>query len=257
MTRFLLNTLFAGFLLHATAWAQSTETAILNRVYSTYRTARTYQDAGTVTTTHARNRNAKRERTLLQTFIDKYVPMDDKLFTSTIRFQTAYVRATDRFRFHYQKASSYHTECYTIAHQQTRTLRWQSALPKPEGIAEPTLTDALAGATGVSMSASRKIPGLLLLQPIDAGWDMQTTLDWKRLPDTQQDGADCYRLKTTRAKGKDATLYIDKKMFVIRRIDETWTDSEGTTQHIMVYKPTLNGAVPAQKLAMTDACREL
>ncbi|WP_019990349.1 hypothetical protein [Rudanella lutea] len=257
MTRHLLNTLSLSLLLSTLAWAQPAETAILNRVYSTYRTAQTYQDVGTVTSKHTRNRNAKRERTLLQTFIDKYLPIDDAYYTTTIQFQTAYVRATDQFRFHYQKSTVGRSECLTIAHQQTKTLRWHSVLPKPEGIAESTLSDALASATGISLTASRKIPGLLLLQPIDAGWDMQTALDWKRLPDARQDGTDCYRLTTTRAKGKDATLYIDKKTFLIRRIDETWTDSEGTTQQSLVYKPTLNSPVPAPKLAMTDACRGL
>jgi hypothetical protein len=67
---------------------------ILNRVYATYRTARSYQDVGTVTTTFTNRPNKKQQNSLRQTVVNYFY----KSYTSTLQFQTAYERATGRFQ---------------------------------------------------------------------------------------------------------------------------------------------------------------
>jgi hypothetical protein len=208
---------------------------------------------GTVTTTFTNRPNKKQQNSLRQTVVNYFY----KGHTSTLQFQTAYERATGRFQYHYidNQPFTLKRTCYTIASDGKQTKSWWTINPGDHSTKEESLSSALGAATGISKTSSRKIPGLLLSKPIEAGWDIKQVRDWQRISDAKQAGRDCYRFIGTGYKIIKATLYIDNKTWLIVRIDEAYPISEADVNVVMEYKPQLNRPIPASALAMQDVCK--
>jgi hypothetical protein len=264
----LFTTIFLSFITTTASFAQTpTDKQILERVYQTYRTARTYQDSGTVTTHFLVKTPDHEEDSIFKKMIENgfgKLPQY-KGHTSFLRFQTAYVRATGQFRFNYWNGQTVYKDpnlpmskttkhCYTIVCDGKITRTWWEVRPKNKGEVSESLTFALAAATGISSTSSRKIPGLLLAEPIGAGWEIQDVKDWQRISDGKQAGRDCYRFKGTGYTKIRAILYIDKATWLVLRIDEASTIPDANVYSVMQYKPILNQTVAPSALLMREHC---
>lgn len=244
-----------------------TDKQILDRVYQTYRTAQTYQDSGTVTTHFIKKSEKKEEKGIFKQLVEQ--AFDNlpqyKGHTSLLQFQTAYVRASGQFRFNYWNGQTVHKDsnmpftktpkqCYTIVCNGKITRKWWDVMPKEKGAIDESLASALAAATGVSGTSSRKIPGLLLPESIGAGWDIKDVNDWKRISEAKQTGRVCYRFKGTAYVKRRVILYVDKATYLVLRIDEASEIPTANVYAVMQFKPVLNQPVVSSALAMRDHC---
>lgn len=258
----LFSTIFLGLLINTATFAQTpADQRILDRVYQTYRTAQTYRDSGIVTTRVTQKPEKKADEGIIKSWVRKATDCFPHYtgHTSVLRFGTAYIRRTGQFRFNYVDTKTEYKgvgklmmpeDRYTIVSNGAVTKTWWTIRPNDKGVVSESLTEALATATGVSKTSSRKIPGLLLAEPIGAGWDIRGVKDWQRISDGKEAGRDCYRFKGTGYTKFKSTLYIDKATFVVLRIDELYDDPSTTVYTVMQYKPVLNQTIASSALAM-------
>ena len=104
---------------------------------------------------------------------------------------------------------------------------------------------AVAGATGVSGGSAHVIPALLLPDVV-GGANLTAITDVKRAEDGKLDKAECFRVEGKFGK-QPITLWIDKKSYLVRRIDEQTTFDTFRTEQTTTYDPTINDKI-ADKL---------
>ena len=188
---------------------------VLDRMAKVYSSCKTYRDSG-----------------LVKIDIPGCLP-----YTAERPFKTAFIRPS-RFRFEFTE-KKLGVETRFVVWQSGREVRtWWDVTPGIEKV--ESLGLALAGATGVSGGAAHTVPALLL--PIEVGAGSRTlieTTELSRLADAKLGKVDCFCIK-----GKSAddliTLWIDKKTFLLRRIDEP---HKTTT-----YDPAIDEKVPENSL---------
>ncbi|QJD79340.1 hypothetical protein [Spirosoma rhododendri] len=207
---------------------------ILDRSIGVYRTATSYQDAGRVTTDfYEAGRSQPR-------------------FTTVRSFQTAYYRPTRQFRFHYKteptRLSITPDEMFVWTDGPKAFRRWTIE----KWTVSESLPMLLAAATGVSGTASRKIPGLLLTEPIGAGWGVDSLTNVKLIGDAIENGHPCYRISGVYWNNKVAFLWIDKQSFLLLRIDEGYSSGKEKTTVSMTYQPVLNKPVRVVRFTPPD-----
>lgn len=216
-------------------YAQTDAQKVFDAMLKTYAEASTYQDFGTVTT-------------LLET--------KQNTIKTQLIFRTAHQRATGQFRFAYleEKRTRFTTldeKCHVSWSDGKSTKSYwtiDNRVSEYQHIAE-----SLAAATGVSGTTSRKIPGLLLNEPIRAGWDIRSIGDLQMMPNEQIKDADCYHvsgqvMQTNRKIQVD--LWIDQKTYLIKKIVEEGS-SMGTiskSTHIFEYDAIVNTPISAKYL---------
>jgi hypothetical protein len=223
---------FATFLITISAHSQTrTGQQIFDRMLQVYAQATTYQDSGRVTQ-------------------DFYEPRQQNPQIRTIRnFETAYDRTTGQFRFHYKveyRLSSGVPDEMVIWTKGDTTYRWWTIDDSTSQ--EESLASALAIATGVSATSSRKIPGLLLAQPMGAGWGIDSLRNIKLIGNAIQDGRPCYRLTGIYWKNKVAFLWVDQQSFLLLRLDEGAMTPGKKFKTSITYQPILNKPIPSQAL---------
>ena len=198
---------------------------ILGRVAEVYAHCKSYRDSGVVTTV------------FIQRWGNRTV---EKPFT------TAFVRP-DRFRFEYS-VEGQPMDRFVIWAQGETVRTWWGIEPGVHD--ERTLGVALASATGVSGGSSRRIPGLLLAERVEAGWDIKRLANLARLSDSMLRGADCVRLRgeTYTPGGDPVVLWIAKSTFLIRRIDQTSKFDDFRTEESTTYEPRIDTDIPANLL---------
>lgn len=188
---------------------------ILGRVAEVYSQCRSYRDSGLVTTVFFSNWGKR---------------------TVEKPFKTAFVRP-DRFRFEYSENGE-PWDRYVIWRQGETVRTWWGIDP---GVHDaPSLGAALAAATGVSSGSARRIPGLLLAERIEAGWDIRRLRNLKRLNDARLREADCILVQGEKGSDEPVTLWIAKKTFLIRRIDEANKFSDFRTEETTTYEPRID-----------------
>ncbi len=194
---------------------------IVERMAKAYKDCKSYRDTGIVKTLFV---EAGGNRTV------------EKPFT------TAFVRP-DRFRFEYKE---------TIGDQKMRFIIWSNGKEvqtwwdvKP-GIDKPKSLDlALGGAAGVSDYSSLNIPQLLM--PDKMGWRRLALTEPKRTKDGKLDKVECFRVEGKYGRNP-ITLWIDKRTYLVRRIDEQAKFDNFRTEQTTTYDPTIDKKITDKTL---------
>ncbi|WP_461128767.1 hypothetical protein [Spirosoma aerophilum] len=204
---------------------------IFERMLRVYAEGKTYQDQGR-----------------LQTGFYK----EDRVYPERIQiklFETAYNRATGQFKFGYENQNESFFDLpdkRVIWRQGGNVHQWWTM---NESISQQeTLTDALGSATGVSGTSSRKIPGLLLSEPIGAGWGIDSLKNVKLMGTDTQGDRSCYRLSGVYLKKNVATLWIDRHTFLLIRVDEEHVSGKETFKTSISYQPVINRPIAEEAL---------
>ena len=194
---------------------------ILERVAKTYAHCKTYLDAGVVETTYIRSLSRQLE---------------------SKPFMTAFVRP-DRFRFEY-KARSYSTNKVETSHIVWRDKKnW---VAEPEDSKKDPFMMALAGETGVSTGSAHTVPALLLPDEV-AGRRITEMTEPERLKDETLGKARCFRIRGLHG-GQPATVWIDKRFFLLRRIDQDHDYKDFRTETRTLYQPILDKKIKPEFL---------
>jgi outer membrane lipoprotein-sorting protein len=192
---------------------------ILQRVAKTYARCTSYRDTGTVATIVSGGANVTQQQS----------------------FSTAFVRP-DRFRFEYSNASGPKEGC-VVWRKGKKVRSWWSFT---SGQTYNSLGMAVAGATGVSGGSAHTIPSLLMKSEI--GGRLVTDLkNAKHVGDEMIGGSDCFRVDGTYVLGP-MSLWVDKKLFVIRKAISQGTVGSVTYETTTTYEPEINSVVAAKML---------
>ena len=191
---------------------------VLDRMSKTYAGCKTYGDSGVVKTLFVQDTGTR---------------------TVEIPFKTAFVRP-GQFRFEYKNGTDRH-----IIWSKGKDVRtwWdlQPGIQKPE-----SLQLAVAGATGVSSGSAARIPAMLMPDKLE-GWGGVHIRDAKRIEDGPLDEVECFRLEG-KYVDDPITLWIDKKSYLVRRIDEQATFDTFRTQMMTTYEPVIDGEITDELL---------
>ncbi|GEM_PF-4749721 len=230
-----LLTMYLALSVYPSGYGQTlTGKQILDRTIQTYRTATSYQDVGRVTTSFYEAGQSQPE------------------FTTVRSFQIAYYRPTQQFRFHYKteptRFSAPSDEMFIWTEGPKAFRRWTIE----KWTTSESLPTLLGAVTGVSGTASRKIPGLLLADPIGAGWGIDSLTNVKLIGNAIENGHPCYRISGVYWKNKVAFLWIDKQSFLLSRIDEGYSTGKEKTNVSMTYQPVLNKPVRVVRFTPPD-----
>ena len=202
--------------------AQPLAQQIIDRMAKAYTDCKSYRDSGAVRTLFVMaNGNRTTERP----------------------FTTAFVRP-DRFRFEYQENDgATQPRRYIIWCNGKDVQTWWDVRP---GIEKPeSLGLALAGATGVSGGSAHTIPSLLL--PGNLGASLAVITDAKRTEDGKLEKVECFRVKGNYGR-QPITIWIDKKSYLVRQIDEQRTFDTFRTEQTTTYDPTINEKIADEML---------
>jgi len=196
---------------------------VLERMAKAYANCKSYRDSGVVKTVFI---EANGQRTV------------EKPFT------TAFVRP-DRFRFEYKERSPDGRESRYLVWRQGKDVQtWWDVTP---GIKKAdSLGLALAGATGVSGSSAHTVPSLLLPQEV-GGRRLTDMTEVKRIEDAKLGEADCFRLQGMYASNP-MTLWIDKKTYLVRRVDTQNKFDNFRTEGTTTYDPVVDGEITDKML---------
>jgi outer membrane lipoprotein-sorting protein len=158
-------------------------------------------------------------------------------------FKTAFVRP-DRFRFEYTAKQGGREDRYIVWRKGKEVQTWWDITP---GVEKPESLDlALAGATGVSGGSARTVPTLLLPKEVRGGRLTDLT-EAKRADDAKIGKVDCLRIEG-KYGGHPMTLWIDKKTFLVRRIDSKKKFDDFSTEQTTTYDPVIDGEIPDKAL---------
>ena len=216
-------TLFGFCSVTAQGTAELSAQAILARLASTYSRCKSYRDKGVVRIVYLESGGRRVEER---------------------PFRTAFVRP-DRFRFEYQETGLLGAKRrYIVWRLGSHVQTWWDVRP---GIEEKaSLGSALGAATGVSGGSSHAIPALLMPGEVE-GRRLTDMTDVKRLADAEAAGASCFRVEGTYAN-LPRTVWVDKKTFLVRRIDFEDTFPTFRTQQTTTYEPVLDEQVAPELL---------
>lgn len=209
---------------------------IIERMQQVYQTARTYQDAGEVISEFTYENPKWYQKTG---------------FTNKLHFTSAFNRSTNQFRYMYesQNRSLFYSDTYLIGSANGKTRTYWALNKRLEN--ESTLHDALAAAAGVSQTSSRKITSYLFNDLNETGLILQRVMGLTLTGYQKIDGADCFMLKGLNDSSPKipTTIWIDKKSFLIRKIEEI-RHIPGTSVKVTLYfHPTLNKPIAEKDLA--------
>jgi outer membrane lipoprotein-sorting protein len=174
-------------------------------------------------------------------------------FTAEKPFATAFVRP-DRFRFEYKEKQGLGLENRYIVWRRGKEVQtWWDIKPGVEKL--DSLELALSGATGVSGGSARTVPALLLPKEVH-GQRLTEITEVKRVEDAKLDKFDCFRLEgkfilQLEAKfiNSPTTIWIDKKTFLVRRIDAQMKFDDFRTEETTSYEPAVDEEIPDKMLA--------
>jgi outer membrane lipoprotein-sorting protein len=203
---------------------------ILAKVARTYADCKTYQDKGNLETRFIRN--------------------DDQFMVTQKPFSTAFVRP-GRFRFEYSKLTRENQlSRYIVCRSPDGIQTWWDVTPGVQKHEDLRL--AIAGATGVSGGSAAAISSLLL--PDELGGTRFTELpNAKRIEDAKLGDHPCFRITAAlppfgETKGRDYTLWIDQKSFLVRRIDFQTKFRDFRTEDTMTFEPKLDAEIDPKLL---------
>lgn len=180
--------------------------------------------------------------------------MADGERTSEKPFTTAFVRP-DRFRFEYTEQLADGRESRYIVWQSGPLVQIWWSIESDEFLdaLDSSLASALAGGTGISGGSAHTVPALLLPDEI-RGWRLMDMTEARRIEDAKLDeggcevtvssgqGDDCYRIQGQHADSP-IILWIEKKTFLVRRIDREHQFEDFRTEMTTTYSPVIDGEI--------------
>jgi outer membrane lipoprotein-sorting protein len=195
---------------------------IVDRMAKAYTDCKTYRDSGVVKTVFVEEGGNR---------------------TVTKPFTTAFVRP-DRFRFEYTDTIGDQQMRYIISSNDKEVQTWWDVKP---GIEKPeSLNLALGTAVGVSGYSSINISALLLPDKVSPRRLLMLT-EAKRAEDGKLDKIECFRVEG-KFSGNPTILWIDKKSYLVRRIDEQAKFDNFRTEQTTTYDPIINEKVTDKML---------
>jgi outer membrane lipoprotein-sorting protein len=197
---------------------------VLDRMAKAYANCKSYRDSGIVRTV----------------FFEA-----TGIHTRERRFATAFVR-TDRFRFEYEEKLLDGRDFRCIVWRKGKDVQtwWSvdSALDKPG-----SLDSAVAQIAGVSAGSAHTIPTLLLPNDI-TGRRLTDIIEAKRAKDAKLGKVDCFRIDGDFVAGTPMTIWIDKKTFLVRRIDSQHKLDKIRAEETTTYDPVFDKEIPDKNL---------
>jgi outer membrane lipoprotein-sorting protein len=165
--------------------------------------------------------------------------------TQASRFATAFVRP-DRYRFEYETTliDGRNYRCIVWRHGD-EIQRWSSIdlhLEEPK-----TLDRAIAGVAGVSDGSAHTIP-ILLLPKVVTGRPLTDIIEPKRVGDAKLGKVDCFRIQGNFVENSPMTIWIDKKTFLVRRVDSLSKFEKFRTEETTNYDAVFDEEIPDKKL---------
>lgn len=209
---------------------------ILQRMSAAYAGCRTYADHGVV-------------RSCFHSWPEHTVQLE---------FMTAFERAGG-FKFEYQefKTNSIldtiiraNVETMVIWGDTKRVRMWWTV--NDGSIEESTLENAVMGALGVSASSSYSMPRMLMPDRM-TGESLGDLRDPSVTSIDSFEGHECYRVSGTFKSGPFETLWIDRKTFLVRRIEEgtMQLDDGVTVEQVTAYDPIIDAATAPAEFTFT------
>jgi outer membrane lipoprotein-sorting protein len=198
---------------------------ILQSVEKTYLDCNSYRDTGTVKIVSAKSGRVVIEKS----------------------FNTAFVRP-DRLRFELMSVNLRRSSTY-IVWRNAKQFRFTPEIP---GVEKPdTINLAMSAIAGASSWTAHGVPGLLLPKEIE-GPRITELKEPKRIENANLGDRECFRIKGTgNILEQPMTLWIDKKTFLIRRIDMTTNVKNTWTESTTTYNPEINMKIPEEMLEFT------
>lgn len=197
---------------------------VLDRMAKAYANCKSYRDSGVVRTV----------------FIEA---TGDR--TKERRFATALVRP-DRFRFEYEEKLLDGRDFRCIVWRKGKDVQtwWSvdSGLEKPR-----SLDSAVAQIAGVSAGSAHTIPALLLTNDV-TGRRLTDIMEAKRVGDAKLGKVDCFRIEGDFVAGAPMTIWIDKKAFLVQRIDSRRKFDRFRTEETTTYDPVFDKEIPDKNL---------
>lgn len=192
---------------------------ILEHMAKTYAECKSYRDSGIVKTVFIRVWSR---------------------WTKELVFNTAFIRP-DRFRFEYYEKDCINEEkdLYIVWRKGNEIRTWWDIKPGTEN--PPSLDLAVAGATGVSDCSAHTIPALLLPDEI-SGRRLTDITEASRIEDAKLDETECFRVHGNFGDSP-TTLWIEKKTYLLRRIDDETKFKDFQTVRTTTYEPVVDGEV--------------
>ncbi len=194
---------------------------ILDKMAAAYATCKSYRDSGVVT-------NDFGPRPGSGATYPRHVDVKP--------FRTAFVRP-DLFRFEYDNPTP--EKSYIIWAKRGDVRTWWYVKPGVEK--QPSLGEAVAGATGVSSGSAHIIPSLLLPDRI-GGRKLTAMTDLKRLPDEVVEQTLCFKLEG-KYVNRPTTLWLEKADFLlVRMVQDTRTPDIGGSRLSAFFLMTGSGS---------------
>jgi hypothetical protein len=227
---------------------------ILHALVEAYARCLTYRDAGQV--------------------ITRFLPVRSQPpHISVMPFTTAFSRP-DRFRFEYRHRYKPEDEWdrYIVWACDGEVRTWWDVTPGVEQ--SESLSMALAGATGVSGGSAHTIPALLMPDRV-SGQRLTDMVGVTSLGDEPLGGVTCYRLSgrfppnpidpteeerrrqevirvtgrpPERAQDSPVTIWIDRRTFLVRRIEEAVLFETFWTEDVTEYEPVIGVSLSEEEL---------
>jgi outer membrane lipoprotein-sorting protein len=185
---------------------------------------------------------------------------DDRQWTAEKPFTTVFVRPS-RIRFEYQDMSAGDPPpSYIIWADGNDVRTWSDVEP---GVNRPaTVSKAIAAAAGVSQGTSHRIPSMLRPDPSAPKSALELNYA-RRIEDGDVDDFECFRIRgqsirTPKTLGSgdtgivlhenSSTIWIDKRSYLVRRVDESNVYDSFSTDTLTTYSPEINVEIPSELL---------
>lgn len=160
-------------------------------------------------------------------------------------FTTAFVRPS-RFRFEFTEDSDRMTQTLVVWRDGVSIRSWWSI--KPETRYYETLGEALAGATGVSSQSAVVVPSMLF-QNLGDTRRVQLLTELSLVSEEKVSGRATYRIQGKDWLNTRATIWIDKKTFLLVKLFEKKRSGSIDVELTINYEPQINVEVPSGELA--------
>ena len=218
-------------IVQATAGAEDPKSAdpttqqIIDRMIKAYAECKSYQDSGVVVTQFALPTGNR---------------TDEKPFT------TSFVRP-DHFRFEFKDKA----RAYIVWSKGKDVKTWWDV--QPEVKTPDSLMLAIAGATGVSGGSAFRIPSMLMPSMFTGAGGKQFG-ETRRIEDGILEKVPYYCIETNQAN-RSGILWIDKKTYVLKRIDEKIETTKVRFETTTTYNPVINEKIPDKSMAFNPPAK--
>ena len=165
---------------------------------------------------------------------------EERNYTSERPFKTAFVRS-GRFRFEFSDKGEWsrNPRRYIVWRSGESVQTWWDLAEKLE--TKESLDLALAGATGISGGSAHLIPSMLIPKEVSGRKLSEFTRAWRE-KDGTLDASACFRVTLIQDQWWQL-LWIDKKSYLVRRIDERRNFSTFYSLQTTTYSPIINEPV--------------